>query len=103
MKSIQPALIIVLLASGTNHALAHEMATGHNSGVIQFQGALVEASCAMDFQRNQIVTSCFRQGKNQVVASPVSAIQHLPQGTGRSELRWLDSSHKRGILTQNYN
>lgn len=103
MKSIQPALIIMLLASGTSHALAHEMATDNNSGAIGFQGALVETSCATDLKQNQVITSCMRDGTNQVTTSPVSASAHLPPAIGSSEVSWLDSTHQRGILTQNYN
>ncbi|WLS80224.1 hypothetical protein Q3V30_07015 [Erwinia pyri] len=103
MKSIQPALIIMLLATGTSHALAQERATENSSGNLQFQGAVMETSCTTDMQQNRVMTSCFREGKNQMISAPVSALQHLPPAIGSSELRWLDSTHQRAILTQNYN
>jgi len=103
MKSIQPALIMMLLAAGTSHALAHEMATDNNSGTIGFQGAVVETSCTTDLKQNQLITSCLRDGNNQVTTSSVSASDHLPPAIGSSEISWLDSTHQRGILIQNYN
>ncbi|WP_160317821.1 hypothetical protein [Erwinia billingiae] len=103
MNGIKSVVAIVLLTSWTSHVLAQETSGRTASGVITFQGAIVESVCDMAVRQNQVQSACQRQGKTQLTTSSLTANQALPQGVGRSDFRWLDSAHRFGELTVSYN
>lgn len=103
MNGIKSVVVRVLLTSWTSHVLAQETSGRTASGVITFQGAIVESGCDMSVRKSQVQSLCYRQGKNQLTTSSLMANQALPKGVGRSDFRWLDPAHKFGELTVNYN
>lgn len=103
MNGIKSVLVTVLLTSWTSHVLAQETSGRTASGVITFQGAIVESGCDMSVQKSQVQSLCYRQGKNQLTTSSLTANQALPKAVGQSDFRWMNTKHLTGVLTVNYN
>lgn len=92
-------LIAFLFTSWTNYTLA----AGSNSGVIHFEGAIVDPPCDVQVEHNQLSSSCYRDGQNLITRSAISGEQAIPASFGQSEMSWLNSEHTQGILTASYN
>ncbi|MGB9097558.1 hypothetical protein [Erwinia sp.] len=103
MNGIRSVFVIVLLTSWTSHVQAQETSNRIGSGVISFRGAIVESGCDMAVRQSQVQSVCFRQGKNQLTTSSLTANQALPKAVGQSDFRWIDPAHKLGVLTVSYN
>ncbi|WP_338557180.1 hypothetical protein [Erwinia sp. E_sp_B04_7] len=103
MNGIKSALLGVVLTSWTSYALADNTSGSIGSGVIHFQGAIVEAGCDITFQQSLVSTACFRQGKNTRTTSDVTANKAIPAALGTSEVKWLNPQHTQGVVTLSYN
>ncbi|MCX8956528.1 fimbrial protein [Erwinia psidii] len=99
MNVTKLAIAAVIFTSWANHALA----AGSNTGVIYFEGTIVEPLCDVEVEQNQFSSSCYREGRNQVTHSAISDEQAIPANIGQTEIRWLDSEHKQGVVTVSYN
>ncbi|AXF75048.1 hypothetical protein LU631_08955 [Erwinia tracheiphila] len=99
MKVIKLAITAVIFTSLSNYALA----AGSNIGVVQFVGTIVEPMCDVTLEQNQLSSSCYREGHYQMTRSAVEDEQAIPANIGQTQIRWLDSTHKQGVLTVSYN
>lgn len=103
MNGIKSVVVTVLLTLWTSHVLAQETSGRAASGVMTFQGAIMESGCEMSVRKSQVQSICLRQGKSQLTTSSLTANQAVPKEVGRSDFRWLDPAHKFAELTVNYN
>ncbi|MGE9552741.1 hypothetical protein ACQPT2_16320 [Erwinia amylovora] len=100
MNGIKVAVVVMLFTSWTSSTLA----ANATSGIIQFQGAIVESACDMQLQRYQVTSSCYRNGQTQTTVSSVKGNRaFIPTNIGKSDVRWLDQQHQLGIMTVSYN
>lgn len=104
MKSILSAAAVVLFASWTSNVMAGNSQSTSGSGVIHFQGSIVESLCDSHADKRQITVSCYRHGQTRVstLALNHSTSQQLPFNIGSSKIRWIDAKQKLGILTVEY-
>lgn len=94
-----------MLMSGMMNTV--EAASAPSTGIIRFQGMIVEDGCEVVNQGQNLQSSCYRNGKtltaSHSVASTAASPKSLPQNLGTTHMRWLDDSRKAGILTVSYN
>lgn len=104
MKSIIAAAAVVLFASWTSSVMAGNSQSTSGSGVIHFQGSIVESLCDSQADKRQITVSCYRNGQTKVstLALNHTTSQQLPYNLGSSKIRWIDAQKKLGIVTVEY-
>ncbi len=100
MNSKYAVIASLLFASWMSTTLAAEPSA--RSGTIYFRGALVTGSCEINSAQNQVYASCYRNGQNQLSRLSLKQRQTNVAEFGSTDVRWLDSAHKQGIMTVNY-
>ena len=104
MKSILSAAAVVLFASWTSRVMAGNSQSTSGTGVINFQGSIVESLCDSDVNKTQVNVSCQRNGKTKVstLALNSTTAQQLPYNIGSSKIHWIDAQRRVGIVTVEY-
>lgn len=79
-------------------------AAAANNGTIHFRGAIVEAGCQVENQAQKAIFSCVKDGKmqRQTLALHQSAEVNLKQVNASAKMKWLDASHRLGVLQISY-
>lgn len=72
--------------------------------MITFMGAVVETLCDTDIQQKRVDVSCTKAGQQNIktLALDNTLWQNLPNNIGNARISWLDSQHRRGTVTINY-
>ncbi|WP_231853290.1 type 1 fimbrial protein [Erwinia tasmaniensis] len=85
-------------------ALASEQRAVVASGQVHFSGQIYEPACQIQVETSNVSSDCFNQGKmaRQPIDVSTSDVQTFNQNRTRSQLNWLDSAQRQGLLTISY-
>jgi type 1 fimbria pilin len=74
-----------------------------SNGTIAFLGYITEATCLVSLQHKTVNANCPRTTQTtQFSIHPATKNQKLPLHQGAMDIKWLNDSHKKGIITTTY-